>query len=207
MMDEKKQHILSETYILYNKYGIKSITMDDVAQHLGISKKTLYQFVSDKSELVEMVMDMELQQSKAEFETHISKEKNAIEELIHVGNYLRKTLKRFNPGMDFDLKKYYPEIRKRITNTRRERMYNTISQNLEKGKKQGYYRMDINVALISKLQLVRIENLLYNDLFTIEEITQDHFFNEILHYHICGISNAKGLAYFNNKRIQNQPTK
>lgn len=81
-------------------------------------------------------------------------------------------------------------------------MFVAISNNMQKGIREGFFRSDINVELISKIQLVRIENLLENELFTFEEVTNKHFFDEIFKYHIHAITNEKGLKYF--KEIKNK---
>ncbi len=201
-MDNREKHILIEAAKLYKKFGIKSITMDDVAQHLAISKKTLYQYVHDKAELVDRIIDMELRICKNGFDEILDDKRNAIDELIEVGKYIQELLKEFNPSMDFDLKKYYPEANRKLRNIRRERMFVAISNNMQKGIREGFFRSDINVELISKIQLVRIENLLENELFTFEEVTNKHFFDEIFKYHIHAITNEKGLKYF--KEIKNK---
>ncbi len=109
-MDEKLKNILLRVYKLYNRFGIKSVTMDDVARELGISKKTLYQCVKDKSELVEKVVFFNTIHHRDLIYKIVAQKHNAIEELLEVNRYMNEMLKEQNPTLDYDLRKYYPEI-------------------------------------------------------------------------------------------------
>ncbi len=201
-MQEKEQHIIKETEQLYRKYGIKSVTMDDVAVHLGISKKTLYQIVKDKKELVEKVFIKELEYREKQYLEIFSKNLNAIDELLEVKEFIKELFKEHNPSMNFDLRKYYPELYNKIKDVKRKRMYETSLRNLEKGKRDGLYRKELNAEIIAKLHVFRIENIIDNDLFTPEELVSEAFFNEIFKYHIYGIVNNKGLEYIKNISIK-----
>jgi len=105
-MNEDFKNILLKVRELYMRYGIKSITMDDVASHLGISKKTLYQHVSDKDDLVGKVIDLEISSQDHEMECMKAADLNAIEKLLMVSKMINHKLKQMNPSTDYDLKKY-----------------------------------------------------------------------------------------------------
>src|ERR1035437_2884162 len=109
-MNEELKNLLSKVRCLYMKYGIKSVTMDDVARELGISKKTLYQYVNDKNELVQKVVEMELDDKAEGFSKMNCSGLNAIEELFEVHKMIRQMLKDYNPSTEYDLRKYYPEL-------------------------------------------------------------------------------------------------
>lgn len=194
-MQEREEHIIKETGQLYRKYGIKSVTMDDVAMHLGISKKTLYQVVKDKKELVEKVFIKELEYREKQYLEIFNMNLNAIDELLEVKEFIKELFKEHNPSMNFDLRKYYPELYNKIKDVKRRRMYETSLRNLEKGKSDGLYRKELNAEIIAKLYVFRIENIIDNDLFSPEELVSETFFNEIFKYHIYGIVNNKGLEY------------
>lgn len=201
-MQEKELKILKGARKLYKKYGIRSVTMDDVANHLGISKKTLYQFVKDKNELVKKVIENDLAIKNEGFTAILDKNLNAIDELLEVNKYINKLFKEYQPGMEFDLKKYYPEYFLEVKERKRVRMYDAVSGNLKKGISEGLYRKDLDVDLLSKLHVFRCENLIEYDVFSRDELLSDHFVNEMFTYHIHGIANEKGLKYL--KQI-NQP--
>jgi DNA-binding XRE family transcriptional regulator len=204
-MNEELKNILLKVRELYTKYGIKSITMDDVATELGISKKTLYQYITDKDDLVGKFIDNEIELRQEEickcFKTHF----NAIEELFEISVFMNKLMKNQNPATEHDLKKYYPHHFNKMVGTRRERIFNYILLNLKKGKEEGLYRTDLNEEIIAKLYLSRIESIHINDLFTVEEFTSAKLFMELLMYHVRGIATEKGISVL-EKKIKEQET-
>ena len=119
-MNLELNNLLEKVSSLYNRYGIRSITMDDVSRELGISKKTLYKFVSDKSDLVEKVMLFELSYKRPN--PGDLKKRNAIEDLFWVNKMINQTIKDTNPSKEFDLQKYYPAINKNIHETKKQKI-------------------------------------------------------------------------------------
>jgi len=188
--------ILEQVYRLYQRYGIKSVTMDDVAKHLCISKKTLYEHFSDKEALVEKVMGMEMDRWFSHLEEIPDKNLNAIEELFEVYKVLKGMFRDYNHSVDYDLRKYYPELSVKLRDIRRKVIYKSVYRNLMQGKKEGLYRKDLNAGIISKLHLLRIENVVAGDLFTIEELTSFKVFHETFVYHLQGIMSPKGRFFF-----------
>ncbi len=183
------------------KYGIKSITMDDVARELSISKKTLYQFVTDKDDLVGKFIENEIQLRQEQIFKCFRIGLNAVEELFEISIFINKILHDQNPATDHDLKKYYPHHYQKIVKTRREGIYNYILLNLKKGKEEGLYREDLNEEIIAKLYLSRSENIHIDNIFTVEEFTSIKLFIELLKYHVRGIATGKGISVL-EKRIK-----
>jgi AcrR family transcriptional regulator len=198
MISELK-NILIKARELYMKYGIKSITMDDVAREMGISKKTLYQFVTDKDDLVGKFIENEITQRQVDLFKCFQIGFNAIEELFEISVFMNKLMRDQSPVTEYDLKKYYPHHYQRMVETRRDRMYNYILQNLKKGKKEGLYRGDMDEDVIAKLYLSRTENIHFNELFTVEEFTSLKLFTELITYHVRGIATAKGITILDKK--------
>jgi len=198
-MNEEQKRILLKVSELYTKYGIKSITMDDVARELGISKKTLYQFVSDKNELVGKFIDLEIEIKQKEICNCFKQNLNAIEGLFEISHFMNRTMKEQNPSVEYDLKKYYPEHYQKILKARRDGMYKYILLNLEQGIAEGFYRKELNVDIIAKLHLFRLENTFLSDIFSSDEANSPEIFNEIFIYHIRGISNEKGIKFLEQK--------
>jgi AcrR family transcriptional regulator len=196
---EEQKNILLKVRELYMKYGIKSITMDDVAMELGISKKTLYQFVTDKEDLVGRVIDIEIELRQEQICKCFRIGFNAVEELFEISIFMNKIILDKNPATEHDLKKYYPQQYQKIVKTRREGIYNYILLNLSKGIKEGLYRKDLDVEIIAKLYLSRSENIHFNELFTVEEFTSFKLFLELLTYHIRGIATEKGIIVLEKK--------
>ena len=193
-MSTEFKEIVQRVRDLYMRYGIKSITMDDVASNLSISKKTLYQYVSNKDELVGKVIDLEIDQINKGMDCPERDNVNAIEELLFVGKIINKKMKTVNQSSLFDLKKY-----ERLTNARREKMYVNIIRNIEKGQHEGLYRNDLDSNIIARIQISRVESIVDNDILSIEEFTSERFFTEIFVYHIRGIANQTGIEILENK--------
>jgi len=198
-MNEELNNILIKVRELYSKYGIKSITMDDVASELGISKKTLYQYVTDKDDLVGKYIDNEIKLRQDEVCKCFRVGFNAIEELFEISIFMNKIMRNQNPATEHDLKKYYPAHYQKTIKTRREGMYNYILLNLKKGRKEGLYRDNMNNEVIAKLYLSRVENIHFNELFTVEEFTSSDLFLELLTYHVRGIATEKGIIELEKK--------
>jgi AcrR family transcriptional regulator len=198
-MNQELEHIISKVREMYAKYGIKSVTMDDVARNLGISKKTLYKHVSDKNDLVDKVIDYEIEQLKKGMSCAEKEKYNAIEELLIVSKILNSKMKEVNLSTIYDLRKYYPLQYEKLTKARREKMKESVIKNIKKGQEEGLYRNDLNPSIIARLQISRVESFIDNDIFTIEEMSSEGFFKEVFIYHIRGIANQKGIEFLENR--------
>lgn len=198
-MSEEYKFIIEKVSALYLQYGIKSVTMDDVARELGISKKTLYKYVDNKTELVSHFIDYILEQRLCNVQ-EIQKEKhNAIEELFKVNEYVIELLRNYNPSTEYDLRKYYPQQYEKIRKHRRTNMYQAVLANIQKGKKEGLFRSELNEDIIARVHVSRIENSFANEMFSIEELTSKEFIVEMMEYHIRGIASKKGIEFFEGK--------
>jgi AcrR family transcriptional regulator len=194
--------ILKKVRQLYRKYGIRSVTMDDVSHELGISKKTLYQYVRDKDDLVHKVVEMEISDRKERMNITCSDDKNAIEQLLEIARCISNMLKDYSAASEYDLKKYYPDLYIKVRELRRNHIFRFIFDNLKKGIEEGLYREEIKLDTISRLNVSLIDNMVDNEVITISEFMDAQFFNEFFAYHIRGIVNAKGLEYFESHLMQ-----
>ena len=198
-MNEEFENIITRVTELYFQYGIKSVTMDDVARYLGMSKKTLYKYISNKDELVEYCMNSLVKKRDCAFKSIEDKKVNAIEELFMVNEHIVKMLKNYNPSTEYDLKKYYPHLHEKLRKYRRENMYEAVKNNIIKGKQEGLYRENLNEDIISRVHVSRIENSYANEMFGIEELTSWKFIREMFIYHVNGIANETGIKFFYEK--------
>jgi TetR/AcrR family transcriptional regulator, cholesterol catabolism regulator len=205
-MNEELKNILVKVRELYMKYGIKSITMDDVSRELGISKKTLYQYVEDKDDLVGKFIDNEITMRHEEICKCFRIGYNAIEELFEISIFMNKLMRNQSTVTEYDLKKYYPAHYQKTLKARREGIYNYIMINLKKGITEGLYRKELNKEVIAKLYLWRSENTHFDELFTVEEFTSLKLFVELLTYHIRGIATEKGISVLEKKKLELETT-
>ncbi len=172
--------------------------MDDISRELGISKKTLYEYVKDKDELVSLIIDLEFEGRSACFTELYKTYKNAIDELYQALKIVNTILKEHSPTSVYDLRKYYPAEYKKMYTMRREKLMEHFITNLERGKEEGLYRSEIDETVIAKLQVLRAESTFDNDFFKTEELISPKIFAEIFEYHIRGIATEKGLKELKN---------
>lgn len=201
-MEDKKLHIIKNVGKLYLKFGIRSVTMDDVASEFGVSKKTLYQYFSDKEDLVSQVIDYFLQNPALNLATH--HQVNAIDSMFKIREHVAHIFKFYNNNIEFDLKKIYPKLYKKVHDAKRHRIFRNTVENIEQGILQGLYREDLNAEFIAKLQVGRM-------LFTLNpeyQIFEEHeansldIFDETMGYHMNAICTEKGLEYY-KKQLNN----
>ncbi|MCD6180038.1 MAG: TetR/AcrR family transcriptional regulator [Bacteroidales bacterium] len=195
-MESKTTEFLKTVLSLYSKYGIKSVTMDDVSRELGISKKTLYNFVSDKNELVEKVIDFQCKE-RLEWMKSLNLDKlPALEEVVQVSKMINKMVAEFNPSFHYDLSKYYAVIYKKMMKINHESMAKSMFQNLKKGKKEGYYRSDLNEEIIVNMHIVNVENLAEKGFYNSQNESPEEVQRELFSYHMHAILNQKGLKEY-----------
>jgi len=202
-MEEREVYIIEKAGELFKKYGIKSVSMDDIAQHLAISKKTLYNYFCDKAELVKKVVREYNCKNDIRFDEVINQKLNAIDKLLEVSRYLIEMLKEINPVIMYDLRKYYPELMKELVDDRRDHIFENIKSNIEKGISEGLYRDDMDIDIIATIYVSRMEGAIFEGKSFKIEYDQAKYFKEFFTYHIRGIASAKGIKYFENK-IKNE---
>ena len=200
-MDKKFTEIVDRVLHLYIKCGVKSITMDDVAHELSISKKTLYLYVKDKADLVDKVIEYQLGQHRCEIANIDTNNINAIDVLIRASKFVCTQFKNMNSSVSYDLQKYYPASWNKIVEYRSTHIYEHIRNNMQQGIQQGLYRDDLNIDIISHLYVMKMEEVFLrppeNDILA--KYTSEEIFNTMFHYHIRAIANKKGIEYYENK--------
>ena len=205
-MEEKKLHIIKNVGKLYLKFGIRSVTMDDVASEFGISKKTLYQYFRDKADLVSQVVDYYLENPM--FNLNTSESGNAIDHYFELRDHINKILKYFNNNIEFDLKKQYPQLYKKVHVRKREKIFSSTVLSLNSGISAGYFRSEMDVELVAKLQVGRILFTLNpeNEIFTESEVAKIDLFDSVINYHMHAICTDKGIKYFKKQlnKVQNE---
>jgi TetR/AcrR family transcriptional regulator, cholesterol catabolism regulator len=197
------QDLINKISELYLRYGIKSITMDDVAREAGISKKTLYLHFKDKKEMVEKVIHHLINEQKCGMEKmYDSPATNAIDKLMRMTGYMTESLKQSNMAMTYDLRKYFPELWDEVIEFKREEVYRYMMDNIETGIAEGLYRKGLNYDIISRIYVSRLE-MYQTDLWEpLSKYDIGEIFQTLFIYHIRGIATPAGLEYL-DKNIKN----
>lgn len=194
-MNEKTVHILENVCALYIRHGIKNITMDFVAEHLGMSKKTLYRYFSDKEKLVEEVLRYFMGRQTSEFAAITGKNLNAIDKLYAAGKVISNILAGVPVSVINDLQKFYPDVLHKFIIYKREHILEQVKKNLQEGIRQGLYRSGLNVDIASRSYLALSESMMDCNYFPVEKYQSSDVFNELFMYHIRSIASMKGFEY------------
>lgn len=205
-MEDKKLHIIKNVGLMYLKFGIRSVTMDDVANEFGISKKTLYQYFSDKENLVSHVIDYFIENPQFDFKKF--RDGNAIEYMFKVREHVAYILKFYNNNVEYELKKLYPHLHKKVSDEKYKNIFESSVLNITNGIKQGLFRSEIEPELMAKLQIGRLFYTLNPDynIFKEHEVNSLELFDKITNYHMHGICTEKGLEYYKKQLniVQNE---
>lgn len=199
-----KEDILKTAVELFLNYGFKSVTMDDIANAQGISKKTIYQYFENKNILVKEAVMHLFQTVSSGIKDICDLEKNPIEEILEIKKFLMHNLKDEKSSPQYQLEKYYPKIYKDIKEKQFCVMENCIICNLERGVQLGLYRETINVDLISKIYFTCIMALKDKELFPLNNFSMHTLMNNYLEYHLRGICTQEGLKKLEHYLTINQ---
>ncbi|MEZ4801285.1 MAG: TetR/AcrR family transcriptional regulator [Gelidibacter sp.] len=198
-----RDKIIDKAVDLFLTYGFKSVTMDDIANEMGISKKTIYVYFENKNVLVEEAVMHLFQKISSGIEDIRDLEKNPIEEIFEIKKFLMIHLKDEKSSPQYQLEKYYPKIYKDVKARQFCVMEDCVTGNLERGVKMGLYRNDIDVDFISKIYFTCMMALKDKELFPLNNSSMNTLMTQYLEYHLRGICTPNGLDIV-SKFINNQ---
>ena len=201
---ETKERIIEQAKNLFLKLGIRSVSMDDICSHLAISKKTLYQHVADKDELVDMVLQGQISGMQAETMECCTASDNAIQEVIKTMEMLVRHFTSMNPVVLFDLQKFHLNAFNKFKDHKYQFTLEIISNNLRRGIAEGLYRSDINVDILSKFRLESLEIAFNVEVFPTNRYNLVEVSIAIIENFLYGLATEKGFAliekYKNNSK-------
>jgi len=186
---------------LFLKAGIKSVTMDDIARHLGMSKKTIYQFFKDKNELVIGLVEKKLKDDEDQLNAIISQSGNVIEEMINMMKCSEDIFSKINPIVIHDMQKYHPDAWKKFQDFKSGVLISTLERLLSKGISQGYIRPDIDVKILARMRVHQFELGFNTTIFPVAEFNiwkVQYQFLEHFNYGICTLKGYKLLNKYKN---------
>lgn len=198
-MEKETENILDGAHELFLKRGFRSVTMDDIARHLKVSKKTIYKWFSDKEDLVIKVVTRHLSQVQNMVCEVCGNQENAVNEMLSIGACISKTKQSVSQNIFYELEKYFPKAFKLIEDHREHFVKKLIVKNLKRGKEEGIYRDDLDADLIASLYLASTNYLLEHGLL-LGSLT-DNPFKQLFTYHLHGCCTEKGIEILK----QNKP--
>jgi len=195
---EVKDHIISESDKLFCQFGFKSVTMDDIARHLGMSKKTIYAHFCDKNEIINTVIDLKLRSQRCLIKTNIETSENAVHEAFFSVTNLKQMLSNMNPVLFYDLQKYHPKAWSYFKEFKEKHLYSVIYNNLLTGIKEGYYREDLNLDILTHMRLDQIDLIFnINSNYAGGKYSIVQVMTELTEHFLYGICTIKGHKLIN----------
>lgn len=191
--------IIESALNLFMREGVKTVNMDDISSFMGISKKTLYQYVNNKADLVEKAFRLYQSRILGMISNIQEKNENAIDELFEIDEKLCLMLKNRPPRLINNLKKYYPNVWEILDEIKKKHLFTCITENMDRGKEQGLYRNDVNSNIIAKLMMNTVDALVNDATFPLTQYDFKSLLKENRIYHIRGIATNKGIKYLEQK--------
>ncbi len=192
-----KERILAEAERLFWKYGVRSVTMEDIARKLGISKKTIYQHFSDKEQILYQVIQDKTGRDQSEMDCMVIETDNPVEELLSVLKMMQKKADHVSPNLLIDIKRYYPQAFALFRQYKEEQIMRSILENIQKGISQGLYRSDIKPTILARLRVEQIELAFDNDIFPTDQYSMHDIQFELIHHFVRGMLTEKGFTIYN----------
>ncbi len=198
--NERFQELAEPIRELFYAYGLKNLSMDELSSKLGISKRTLYTFVRNKEELIEKIFLYEESKVNKLIEDFEKQPINAIERLLKISQHIHEEIKRFNPMIQFEMKKYYSHIFDAFMEKKRLFVFEGMKINILQGIAEKIYRDDINADLVATIYLNSFVELHNAEICRILDINFLQLFEVLFENHIRAISTPAGLAYFESRK-------
>lgn len=199
-----KEKILHKATDMFLSYGFKSVTMDDIANKMGISKKTIYAHYQNKSKLVEDTSMHLFHIISGGIEHICSLEKNPIEELYEIKKFVMLHLKDEKSSPQYQLQKYYPKVHRTLRDMQFEMMQECVIENIKKGISLEIYRENLNVEFVSRIYFSGVNSIKDIHFFPVNKFPVSKLMDDYLEYHLRGIVTPKGRKILNKIINSNQ---
>jgi AcrR family transcriptional regulator len=200
---EKEIAIIEQVNQVYLTKGMKSITMDDMAKELRMSKKTLYKYVSNRAELVEKSVYFHVLKEQKLIEEIQAKGLNPIQETREIASYVVDTLSKVNPVVHYDLQKYFPDSWELLNEYFSGFIYSSILLNLKSGQESGVYRDNFRAEIIAKIFISKLDSIFNAELFPPSDFTFVGVYIDFIQHHLYGIVSEKGIKILNKTDFTN----
>ena len=178
---------------LFRKFGIRSVTMDDVAKEVAISKKTIYSCFRDKNDLVSTIIGSHIKQNEETINKIIDSEANPIQRFASIAAFIIETYDDMNPSMINDLRKFHPETFDKINEFRDSKVIQHAMKSINDGRKMGFFRDDFHEEIIARAFSSLTFFVFERPNFSDQNISKEELVVEIIKYHLRSICNENGL--------------
>lgn len=201
---ETQERILNKARELFMRNGIRGVSMDDIATQSGVSKKTIYQYYADKDELVDAVMQMEEKRVHQDSKECFEQSGDAIEEILLTLSRIYTRFSQMNPMIISDMERFHPKAHNRFQKMKYDHLHKVISTNLKRGIREGLYREELNVDVITKYRLESIMIPFNMSVYPVASYSLAAVTKELMEHYLFGLATLKGhqLILKYQKRIR-----
>jgi len=199
-----REKIIQKAAELFLNLGFKSVTMDDLANEMGISKKTIYSHFRNKTELVQEITMSMSELITCGIDNIIALQKNPIEELYEIKRFVMVHLKDEKSSPLYQLQKYYPKIHGALKEIQFECTHRCVAENVKRGIEMGIYRENLDIEFVSRIYFSGVMSIKDNGLFPTEIFSKAQLLDYYLEYHLRGIVTPKGRKILNSIINSNQ---
>lgn len=200
-----RDKILFKASEMFLNLGFKSVTMDDIANEMGVSKKTIYTHFKNKTDLVDKVTMCLFEFISQGIDMICSLDHNPIQELYDIKKFVMTHLKDEKSSPQYQLQKYYPKLYATLKKKQFEVMNSCVEENLNKGINAGLYRETIDVGFVSRIYFNGINGIKDIELFPLQKFSMNTLMEYFLEYHLRGICTEEGIKTMNQIIINDQP--
>ncbi len=201
---EVTERIIKGTEELFFRYGVKSITMDEVAKHLSISKKTIYQFFKDKDELVATVTQCHLDKKQKTIQAIADSAIDPIDEVLKISEHIKQSFQNLGSSVLYDIEKFHPKAWKLFLEHKEKCIHSCLVENLHKGIEKGLYRPDLDVEIISRLRMEEIQMGFNPFVFPAQKFDLRKVQLQFIEHFLYGICTLKGHKLINKYKQINE---
>jgi hypothetical protein len=199
-MDQTLHNILVRTRELSFKHRIRGLTIEKIAELLGVDKQILMTYIKNKGDLIVQALEFERNSFKTIFDKNDFEGVNAIDILFTVSRELSVRFKDINPSLTAELRRYYPAVYKKHIEDKYNFIFNKISININKGTIQEMYRSDLSVELIARLYIARLMDIHDPALFPPDKFSFEVLFEYTIENFVRNIATEDGWKYYQLKK-------
>ena len=202
---ETKERILGKAHELFNRFGFRRVTMDEIALKSGMSKKTIYQSFTNKDELVDAFVEEHIKKIVVTCEENCARAENAVHEIFLNIDLIQELTSEMHPIVLEEMEKFFPAVFTKFFRLKNNYLFNKVQKNLEKGIEEGFFRQELNVDVITKFRIETMFIPFDQDVFPYGRYNLAEVEIETLELYLYGISTGEGqklIKKYKQQRIK-----
>lgn len=200
---DNREKLVKGAEELFMRYGLRSVSMDDIARHLGISKKTIYQHFADKDEVVVTVAKLHMEKQRQQFEEIRKHAKNCVEEMVNISYCLKENIRNINPSLLFDMQKYHQVAWNEWLSFKHRFIKDSVVRSLKQGVEEGCFRDDLDMEVIAIMRLEQVQLAFDSAIFPREKYDIPDVQAQLFEHFVQGIFTDKGRKLYQKYKQKN----